>query len=103
MENFNCPTSTCRHCRFYSPRGRRGGQCGQLNVEVMGHWKACALAVPPFAPSWEGPDLTSVLQNYITPLQSPLLLRSKPEVVVSESRVTTSSSLSETSSLPASL
>jgi hypothetical protein len=26
----------------------------QLNVPVQGSWKACALAVPPFVPAWEG-------------------------------------------------
>jgi hypothetical protein len=43
----------CRHCRYYIPEGRRGGHCQQLNVAVQGGWKACSLAIPPFAPSWE--------------------------------------------------
>lgn len=45
--------SVCRYCRFYTPEGRRGGQCNQLGVEVKGQWAACPLASPPFAPSWE--------------------------------------------------
>lgn len=44
----------CRHCRHYTPEGRRGGLCQQLNVPVQSHWQACTLALPPFAPSWEG-------------------------------------------------
>ncbi|HEY9835908.1 MAG TPA: hypothetical protein V6D27_03365, partial [Vampirovibrionales bacterium] len=29
------------------------GNCEQLGVQVRGAWKACSLALPPFAPSWE--------------------------------------------------
>ncbi|MEB3825900.1 hypothetical protein [Phormidium sp. CCY1219] len=54
MKTLNCQASACRHCRFYTPVGRRGGNCQQLGVPVRGGWKACSLAVPPFAPSWEG-------------------------------------------------
>ncbi|MBO0348544.1 hypothetical protein J0895_05370 [Phormidium pseudopriestleyi FRX01] len=59
MKTSNCPSSSCRHCRFYTPEGRRGGNCQQLGVLVRGGWKACSLALPPFAPSWEDikPDL----------------------------------------------
>lgn len=53
MNTLTCPTSACRHCRFYQPEGRRGGYCDQLGVPVRGGWKACSLAIPPFAPSWE--------------------------------------------------
>ena len=48
-----CLTSACRHCRHYTPEGRRGGNCQQLSVPVQSHWKACSLAVSPFRPSWE--------------------------------------------------
>lgn len=54
--NMTAPDSSitsCRHCQFYSPEGRRGGSCHKLNVTVHGRWKACSLAIPPFAPSWE--------------------------------------------------
>lgn len=44
----------CRHCQHYLVEGRRGGQCQQLGAPVLGRWKACQLAIPPFAPSWEG-------------------------------------------------
>lgn len=43
----------CRHCRHFVPEGRRGGNCEQLGVLVRGGWKACSLAIPAFAPSWE--------------------------------------------------
>ncbi len=46
-------TSACRVCRYYQPEGRRGGVCQQLSVPVRASWKACSLALPPFAPSWE--------------------------------------------------
>lgn len=47
------PPSTCRNCRFYRPEGRRGGHCQQMGALVRSSWQACALAVPPFVPSWE--------------------------------------------------
>lgn len=50
---LNPVTSACKSCRFYTPEGRRGGNCQQLGVPVRGSWKACSLALPPFAPSWE--------------------------------------------------
>ncbi|HLP88759.1 MAG TPA: hypothetical protein VK184_09250 [Nostocaceae cyanobacterium] len=46
-------TSACRYCRHYQPEGRRGGTCQQLGVPVQACWKACSLALPAFAPSWE--------------------------------------------------
>ncbi|MDZ7960123.1 MAG: hypothetical protein RMY34_19945 [Aulosira sp. DedQUE10] len=61
-------TSACRYCRHYNPEGRRGGMCQQLGAPVQGSWKACSLALPPFAPSWETledawslPDATPVV------------------------------------------
>lgn len=53
MSNFESPVSVCRHCQNYYLEGRRGGYCTQLSSPVQGCWKACALAIPPFAPSWE--------------------------------------------------
>ncbi|MFM8007036.1 MAG: hypothetical protein ACKO86_19320, partial [Dolichospermum sp.] len=32
---------------------RRGGMCEKLTAPVQGVWKACPLALPAFAPSWE--------------------------------------------------
>lgn len=56
MKTNNFPALTCqhcRHCRHFVPSGRRGGNCEQLGVLVRGGWKACSLAIPAFAPSWE--------------------------------------------------
>lgn len=48
MQDISTSISSCRHCRFYRPEGRRGGQCEKLNVNVQGAWQACALVQPPF-------------------------------------------------------
>ncbi|MEQ9369736.1 MAG: hypothetical protein RIG63_12020 [Coleofasciculus chthonoplastes F3-SA18-01] len=53
MKTFKCSTSACQFCRYYQLEGRRGGTCQQLGVPVKANWKACSLALPPFAPSWE--------------------------------------------------
>lgn len=53
MKSINFLTSACKYCRHYNPEGRRGGNCQQLGAPVQGHWKACSLAIPAFAPSWE--------------------------------------------------
>lgn len=53
MKPTNSLTSACRYCRHYKPEGRRGGTCQQLGAPVQASWKACSLALPPFAPSWE--------------------------------------------------
>lgn len=54
MTTITPSVSMCRHCQHYLVEGRRGGQCQQLGAPVLGRWKACQLAIPPFAPSWEG-------------------------------------------------
>ncbi len=43
----------CQRCHHYTPQGRRGGHCSQLNVPVQGRWQPCPLAIPAFlkAPS----------------------------------------------------
>jgi hypothetical protein len=53
MTNQNCLTSACRYCRFYRPEGLHGGACQQLNVSVNSDWKACQLALPAFATTWD--------------------------------------------------
>ncbi|MGP1382259.1 MAG: hypothetical protein ACTS2F_01800 [Thainema sp.] len=53
MRNFDSNSSVCRYCGCYTPEGRRGGYCQQLDVPVQGEWKSCPLAIPPFAPTWE--------------------------------------------------
>lgn len=62
---FNPVTSACKSCRFYTPEGRRGGNCQQLGVPVRGGWKACSLALPPFAPSWESLEEIFNLQSEV--------------------------------------
>ncbi len=46
-------TSACRHCRHYTPEGRRGGHCQRLSVPVLSQWQACSLAIPAFIPAWQ--------------------------------------------------
>ncbi|MFB2835521.1 hypothetical protein [Floridanema evergladense] len=62
---LNPGTSACKSCRFYTPEGRRGGNCQQLGVPVRGGWKACSLALPPFAPSWESLEEIFHLQSEV--------------------------------------
>lgn len=38
----------CGSCRFYTPIGRRGGDCSQFGVPVQSAWKSCCLAKSPF-------------------------------------------------------
>ncbi len=52
MNPADRPISACRRCQFYTPEGRRGGQCQLLNVSVQGSWSACTLAAAPFTPTW---------------------------------------------------
>jgi len=70
MKHTKLLTTACRYCHYYKPEGRRGGVCQQLGAPVQSSWKACSLALPPFAPSWEGleeswslPDATRVLTS----------------------------------------
>ncbi|NJK36379.1 MAG: hypothetical protein HC835_12605 [Oscillatoriales cyanobacterium RM2_1_1] len=60
MRSSSGPTSCCRYCQYYTPEGRRGGQCSQLSVPVQGAWEACPLALQAFAPTWEDPILEGV-------------------------------------------
>ncbi|MGD1850857.1 MAG: hypothetical protein ACFCBU_09700 [Cyanophyceae cyanobacterium] len=55
--------SSCRHCRHYTPEGRRGGHCGQLDALVRGDWKACPFAVSAFPTHW------NVAESEPTPLE----------------------------------
>lgn len=68
MKPLNFLNSACRYCRCYKPEGRRGGMCQMLEVPVQGSWKACALAIPAFAPSWEGLE-----EIMISPHKTPVL------------------------------
>jgi hypothetical protein len=40
--------SSCGLCANYSPQGRRGGNCRQLNALVESKWESCSLFVNPF-------------------------------------------------------
>ena len=51
MKRVDFLNSSCRHCCFYRPEGRRGGLCQKLSVPVDSNWKACALADSPFSNS----------------------------------------------------
>ena len=51
MKRVDFLNSSCRHCRFYRPEGRRGGVCQKLSVPVDSNWKACTLACSPFTNS----------------------------------------------------
>lgn len=68
MKPINPLTSACRYCRHYQPEGRRGGICQQLNAPVQAGWKACSLAIPAFAPSWE-----SLEDAWSLPVAKPIL------------------------------
>jgi ubiquinone biosynthesis protein Coq4 len=60
MIDQNCLTSACRYCRFYQPEGLHRGTCQQLNVSVHNNWKACQLALPAFANTWENAEELTV-------------------------------------------
>lgn len=64
-------TSACRHCRHYTPEGRRGGLCQQLSVPVQSHWTACSLAVSPFGQSWENIEEIALWQEQTATLPEP--------------------------------
>ncbi|MGB3532972.1 MAG: hypothetical protein WBA13_05590 [Microcoleaceae cyanobacterium] len=64
MDSSDNLTSTCRCCQYYTPEGRRGGQCQQLHVPVKGGWKACQLAIPAFAMSWEIKEIMEIQHQH---------------------------------------
>lgn len=68
MKPINHLTSACRYCRHYQPEGRRGGMCQQLGAPVQAGWKACPLALPAFAPSWE-----TLEEAWTLPVAKPVL------------------------------
>ncbi|WP_071599800.1 hypothetical protein [Mastigocladopsis repens] len=89
MKQMKSLTSACKYCRYYKPEGRRGGVCQQLGAPVRGNWKACALAIPPFAPSWESLEEVWSLPNTTSVLASGL---NKPTPASVEETATTCSS-----------
>ena len=48
MSNKKGGIGRCGACRFYTPIGRRGGDCSQFGVPVQSDWKTCCLAESPF-------------------------------------------------------
>lgn len=83
MKSIKYLTSACRYCRYYNPQGRRGGVCQQLGAPVQGSWKACSLAVPPFAPSWESLEdvwgLPDAIPAISTNFKNPVISTSQEE------------------------
>ena len=68
MEASHTLTSSCRCCQYYTPEGRRGGNCSQLQVPVKGNWKACQLGMTAFSMSWEEAQKVVVLTEKTQPL-----------------------------------
>jgi len=82
MKPIKFLTSACRYCRHYKPEGRRGGLCQQLGAPVIGSWKACSFALPPFAPSWESLEEVWSLPNATPVLASSSLGSSLDKIAV---------------------
>ena len=91
MDSSADSISSCRHCRHYAPEGRRGGHCDRLDALVHGHWTACHLGVPTFAPSWE--SLEELVTEPVTLISrgpaSSLPANSKPPLVLAKGREAT--------------
>ena len=88
MKRVNFLNSSCRHCRFYKPEGRRGGICQKLSVPVDSNWKACVLACSPFTNSLKNLEEivhleTAFYLKYDTP--SSLTVNPKPKEIVGTS------------------
>lgn len=56
MTGGNPVPSTCRHCAYYKPDGRRGGTCQMFDAPVQSHWKSCTLSTLPFIDLWDRVD-----------------------------------------------
>jgi hypothetical protein len=61
----NISTSKCTFCRHYKLQRGSAGHCQLLNAPVRGGWKACSLALGPFAPSWEHIEGESALRPHL--------------------------------------
>jgi hypothetical protein len=64
--------SACRFCRYYTPEGRRGGQCQHLGVPVRGGWQACSLGVPTFQPLKDNFENILLVPGEVLPLEASL-------------------------------
>ncbi|HAX78300.1 MAG TPA: hypothetical protein DCY88_21380 [Cyanobacteria bacterium UBA11372] len=92
--------SACRSCRYYTPEGRRGGNCQQLGVPVRGGWQACSLAIPAFAPSGEHLEKMLIWQKEIYMLREVLPLEDSSEKTPQEAQQTKSASMVENEQQP---
>lgn len=71
MRTHNNLPSVCKHCRHYSPQGRRGGMCQKLNAPVRGDWQACSLVNSPFMPTWETwEEIAFAEEPKLTPIEA---------------------------------
>ncbi len=71
MKTLNPLVSACRYCHYYKLEGRRGGTCQLLGGAVHGGWKACAMMLPAFAPSWENLENMMNLPDAIPAVAEP--------------------------------
>jgi len=85
MKPTNTASLACRHCRFYLPEGRRGGNCQRLGAPVQSNWKVCTLALPPFAPSWENIDNIMIWPQHTIQLEAALQKRTSERTIPAES------------------
>ena len=76
MKETNFLNSTCRHCRYYQPEGRRGGSCHKLGVSVNSNWEACSLASSPFDNALNNLDATLTNLEDIMQLETAFCLSS---------------------------
>lgn len=93
--NLHPIASACRSCRYYTPEGRRGGNCQQLGVQVRGGWQACSLAIPAFAPSGENLEKMLIWQKEIYMLREVLPLEDSSDTARQEAQEPKSVSMLE--------
>lgn len=93
--NLHPIASACRSCRYYTPEGRRGGNCQQLGVQVRGGWQACSLAIPAFAPSGENLEKMLIWQKEIYMLREVLPLEDSSDTARQEAQELKSVSMLE--------
>ena len=85
MDTIKPGVAHCGSCRFYSPVGRRGGDCSQLGVLVKSNWKACCLVQDPFSQeAIQTSDLISTKELSVLLSQPNLAQEIEAEVVRSE-------------------
>ena len=76
MRETHFLNSTCRHCKYYQPEGRRGGSCSQLGVSVNSNWETCSLAASPFDNALDNLDATLTNLEEIVQLETVFSLSS---------------------------